>query len=197
MWLNICILLLSTLSGCCSYRVPTAVFKEESVETSIQHQALDHWLYEVIPRHRCQIQWYDVGHWCSWMLFGNDDDGIFGEEITAHYHPEWPISFKKACGWTFRNPFHNFCWYVIGSAYRENSEFTFLKMSKYHFSCLQYHSKATVNFPSKNSCLFLALHGGKPFLSCRWAYSKTGKLEFYLGWRCRGNFGLAFRLHSQ
>jgi hypothetical protein len=197
------------VSGCAPYKIETESFlnypplpqkSEEGNQTLCMPEnaweenkkaALSHWLYRVVPKHRCQIQWHDIGHWLTWMLFGNDDDGIFGEEYTSNYRPHQKVSVQKALRWMCRNPLHNFCFYVIGTAYRQNSELTLLEISKERFCFFSYHQDGKNRvFPSKSSCIFLALHGGKPFFSLRLAYHRSHQAEFYLGWRDRGNFGI-------
>jgi hypothetical protein len=109
LWIYIC----SACTSCMRYK------------TEMDPEA--HRLYQLIPPHRDVIVWYDVGHWCTWTLFGNDDDGIFGEGPCAHYRQDQPNDYAKALAWGCRNPLHNFCFYVIGSAYRKNSGFTVLR----------------------------------------------------------------------
>lgn len=155
--------------GCAPYRIPTQCLE-------LNERGLDSPLYAAVPRHRCQIRPFDIGHWIMWSLFGNDDDGIFGEGPKAHYYPEQNPSLVKAIRWTVRNPFHNFCFYVIGSAYRENGKVT----------CVDLRSKLN------GSRLFIGFHGGKPFISLCVRYSPERKGEFYFGWRERGNFGIKF-----
>ena len=173
--------LLVLLTGCMKYKIPT-----ESLP--YPNESLDHPLYEIIPRHRCQLAWYDVGHWTSWMIFGNDDDGIFGEP--ANYHEKQSPGLKKALAWQLRNPLHNFCFYVIGSAQRQNSEFDLLKIGQGKVEGMQYRGSGQNNFPYESSCFYLALHGGKPFVSLRLVYTPKYRSEFYIGWRERGNFGI-------
>lgn len=192
----ICIFL---LCGCASYKIPTQAFQQMPMdvmytETDIENkkEALSHWLYHVIPRHRCQIRWYDIPHWTTWMLFGNDDDGIFGEEPTARYCPSQKIGFSKATAWNLRNPLHNFCFYVIGSADRSNSEFTLLKITPDEYCLFKYYPEAKKVFASEKTSFYMALHGGKPFVSLRIVYNATRKGDFYFGWRERGNFGIKF-----
>lgn len=192
-------LIILLLSGCASYKINTTEFIACDEINPEKHEALHHWLYHVIPRHRLQIRWYDLGHWCTWTLFGNDDDGIFGEEPTAAYRPQQRISCGKAVRWWCRNPLHNFCFYVIGSAHRENSEITLLKMTKSNVECCHYCPCATTNFAGDDTSFFLALHGGKPFISLRLRYSPTHTGDFYLGWRARGAFGIKcipFHVHQ-
>lgn len=161
--------IIAILTGCAPYRIPTQCL-------DLNERGLESPLYAAIPRHRCQIRPLDIGHWITWTLFGNDDDGIFGEGPKAHYYPNQKPSFLKAMRWTLRNPFHNFCFYVIGSANRENSKITFLDL------------ESKLN----GSRFFLGLHGGKPFISLCVRYSAQRKGEFYFGWRVRGNFGIKF-----
>ncbi len=183
------------MTSCAPYRFETISFLEEDplYEQQIyvnKKQALQQPLYNFIPRHRAQIYWYDIGHWMPWMLFGNDDDGIFGEERSAHFQLDKPNNGMKALAWGVRNPLHNFCFYVIGSAYTCNSEFTILNISSKHMSLLTYSPVATTVFADKRSSFYLGLHGWKPFISLRLTYGPCYKSEFYIGWRCRGNFGL-------
>jgi len=186
-------MLLLVLPGCASYKVATQdIALPQQVEISDEEivptkEARAHWLYSVIPRHRSQIRWYDVGHWCTWALFGNDDDGIFGED--AGYRQGLPNDGSKALAWGLRNPFHNLCFYVIGSAHRSNSEFTILEITSKKLRLLQYHPVADRTYASKGSSFLLALHGGKPFASLRLAYTDEHTSDIYLGWRHRGNFG--------
>ncbi|MDB6081900.1 MAG: hypothetical protein JWO53_1172 [Chlamydiia bacterium] len=152
--------------------------------------ASSHWLYKVIPRHRSQIEWYDIGRWTTWALFGNDDDGIFGEGKKANYKLQEPISSKLALYWTCRNPLHNFCFYVIGQAYMKNSEYTLLSISEGEKKYLSYKAEGSTVFEKGNSSFFLGFHGWKPFIAFKIQHSHSYHTEFYLGWRERGNFGL-------
>lgn len=163
------------LSGCCSYKIPTEQFEGQN-----------HWLYAYIPRHRSQIKWYDAGHWGSWMLFGNDDDGIFGPQ---EYKPDEKESCLKALKWGLRNPLHNFCFYVVGTAYCQNDELTLINLTPNNLSLFEY-SKEGKNFGADQTSLFIALHGWKPFISLRIWYTSNYRGEFYAGWRERGNFGI-------
>lgn len=200
----------SVLSGCASYKVSTQTFSscaypcdprcedfheipecnlEEEIGQKNKESALRHPLYQIIPRHRCQIRWFDLGHWMTWMLFGNDDDGIFGEEPSASYRIDQPNHLGKAISWMIRNPLHNFCFYVIGSAHCRNSELTIIKMTPCQLCFLKYEKEAKTVFAGKGAGFFLGLHGWKPFVSMRLMYGPDAKSEAYLGWRCRGNFG--------
>lgn len=166
----------------------TVAHAEESQD--LQEQAADHWLYTVVPESKKSIKWYDLPHWITWAMFGNDDDGIFGEKPTARYNTRLPICTRRAAAWTLRNPLHNFNFYVIGSAYRENSEFTIVQLAKEKISFFEYKKKATTNFAGKGTSFYFGFHGWKPFISLRIDYGRL--FDFYLGWRERGNFGIKF-----
>ena len=150
--------------------------------------AAQHWLYQTIARHRDQIHWYDMGHWIAWALFGNDDDGIFGE--ANDFLPNWQPGLGKAICWGMRNPLHNFFFYVIGTAHCRNSAFVFCCLSREKCELLQYHPDAHASFVGEGPSFYLALHGWKPFISMRLLWTRTKESRFYLGWRGRGNFGL-------
>lgn len=179
------LLLTCSLFGCAHYKIPTSTFPR-------QNESSQHWLYTVVPRHRTQIQWYDFGHWCTWAILGNDDDGIFGEAKKSNYGYNKPIGVLRAIKWTARNPFHNFCFYVIGDAYRQNDEYVIAKFSPEGTEAFRHYEKAKTVFCSKNSSFFFCFHGCKPFISFRVRINKEKTCEFYLGWRERGNFGVKF-----
>lgn len=142
----------------------------------------NHWLYRFIPEHRASIRWYECGKWPLWMLFGNDDDGLFGERSGVEGYHACSSSLSQALRWWLRNPLHNFCFYVIGTADYCNSRWIIL----------HWHRKQ-----EPNSRLLIALHGGKPFFSVRWAYNTKRKGEVYIGWRERGNFGIKCHLYAK
>lgn len=187
--------------GCASYKIPTESFQtvpediqpsEEQIFAYNRQQAATHWLYHYIPRHRSQIRWYDFGHWLTWMFFGNDDEGIFAEAQTAHFKLYEPVSFHKALSWTFRNPMHNFCFYVIGSAHRQNSEFTVLSATSEEWKFFQYLPQGDTVFAGDKTSFYFGFHSGKPFISLRLSYTPCWQSDFYFGWRSRGNFGIKF-----
>lgn len=156
-------LLLLLLSSCTYKKRAEECLKEPLSER--EKIALQHPLYTIIPRHSQQIRLIDLPHRITWMLFGNDDDGIFGEGRRALYKTDKPISTFLALQWAARNPLHNFTHYVIGQAYMKNEKIAFVENERH----------------------FFGLHGYKPFLHC-----KIFRTEFYVGWRERGNFGLKF-----
>jgi hypothetical protein len=174
--------------SCASYKIPTQKFNPSQIKNDLQIQAHQHWLYKAVPRHRSMIQWYDVPHWTSWALFGNDDDGIFGEEPTAKYKTSRNIHFLRSLFWAARNPLHNFTFYVVGTAYIENSTFTLLSLEKNNTHFLKFSPKESSALARTGTNFYLALHGWKPFISLRINYGR--QFSFYLGWRPRGNFGI-------
>lgn len=186
---------LYVFTGCARYKISTDAFNNchdlAQEQRNNQENALSKRLYYVIPRHRCQLVWYDLGHWTTWLLFGNDDDGIFGEAPTACYRVRRQNTFRKAASWWLRNPLHNFCYYVIGSADRVNGRLTLLQISKRTRKIMTY-SPVVPFEPEEKSAFLAALHGGKPFLSLLIVYNRKWKSHFYIGWRERGNFGLKF-----
>lgn len=48
-----------------------------------------------------------------WAFFGNEDDGPYGDN---KWRAGRSKTFKLALEWWFRNPAHNWCFYVIGIA---------------------------------------------------------------------------------
>ena len=96
--------------------------------------------------------------------------------------PAWylPDDQHRVTKWHFRNPFHNFDFYVIGVADK-----TFARSGHY---------------PERNS----DPHGGWDFELARrklallpFVSYERHWCTFYLGWREHGAFGLEFRLHHQ
>ena len=174
--------------GCMPYKVPTSHYSKDIV--CKKNQAKAHWLYSFVPRHRHQLYWCDLGHWTTWALFGNDDDGIFGEGCA--YQPRTSPSFCKALSWGIRNPLHNFCFYVIGSAHTVNSRVTLVRLGDASFEAFRYYPHPCPLYGGEGTSFLFALHGWKPFISFKLAFSESSEGQFYLGWRERGNFGLKF-----
>jgi hypothetical protein len=152
-------------------------------------------LYNWVPANKNLIEKNSPSSWLAWAFIGNDDDGVYGEKPSAGNWTNEKIGPKRAFMWWTRNPLHNFTFYVIGSAHRQNSEFTLLKFSEDgDAECMTYHEKAKTVFAGKGTSFFLGFHGGKPFLSLRLDYGR--RFEFYIGWRERGNFGLKLILSA-
>lgn len=197
-----CFIYLILFSGCAPYKHPVSDYvkfphlaltaEETRYFEESQQKAASHWLYRIIPRHRSQIYWYDLGHWLAWACFGNDEHGLFGEAHLPLFNPQQSIGIGKAFAWTLRNPLHNFCYYVIGSAGRINDEFTILKMNRKSIQTFQYSPVAKTVFGGRFTSFYFGVHNYKPLISIRLAYGSCWKSDFYIGWRDQGNFGIKF-----
>ncbi len=188
------VLFLLISPGCSYYRVPNQQFIRNcpncnKINYLREKKALNHWLYRVVPRHRSQIRWYDIGHWTFWMLFGNDNDGIFGESKTGPYQQVRRNNVNKAISWWVRNPFHNFTNYTIGSGSKNCSELIILGINSKKIALFEYNKRAKYNFYGPGSSILIALHGFKPYISIQKYLPKESNFQFYLGWRKRDNFG--------
>lgn len=190
-----------TFMGCCSHRSDVrnystddfATIKPDHNKKLALHrfeQAACHLLYKIVPANKKLLCWKCFPLFLPWMLFGNDDDGLFGEGPHAYYSLKDEPSLRKAGNWWLRNPLHNFCFYVIGSADRINSEVDLLRITSDRISIGRYDPIAKTIFASEGSCFYLCLHGGKPFISLRICFNKQQSFDFYIGWRERGNFGI-------
>lgn len=191
------------LSSCCAQcpldhpiRVPPAekIAPPQELYDANYNSASNHWLYHTIPKRRSLVCWYDLVHWTTWMLFGNDDEGIFGEFASRPYRISQTNNLFKATQWWCRNPLHNFTHYILGSAQRPNSEFTLLNFNCHSLTFCNYKPIATRNYGCKCSSLFVCLHGGKPFFSLKLVYPWNRKTECYIGWRKNGSFGIKLLL---
>lgn len=185
-------LVLGTLNSCMPYKKPTLSYLDVS---SPEHkkEALHSPIYKWIPRKAEQIYFFDLPHWFAWALFGNEDDGIFGEETMLY--PDEKADFKQFSYWSFiRNPLHNFTFYIIGTAYLDNDQLTLLQLSTAGFDSLSYRKKDKRVFTEENTGLFLALNGFKPFFSLH--LTEPVDFKTYAGWRERGNFGLKLTIES-
>lgn len=103
--------------------------------------------------------------WLAWALFGNEDDGVYGDD---RWRAGRAPSFRLAVQWWFRNPLHNLFFYVIGVADKPRA----------FFSTREWGSPGWT---------FHYLRAGRlvlPFVSYR------GRIKFYAGWRPYGAFGL-------
>jgi hypothetical protein len=190
------LLLLALTTSCAPYKVPTneVVITNQPSEQDPKNiadpiEARNHWIYKVVPRHRSQIRWYDFPHWTTWALFGNDDDGIFGEETTSGYHTSRKVGAPRAIAWNARNPGHNLFFYVLGSG-KVESEFALIRLGDEGNGLFEYKKEGETVFAGKRHGFFLGFHGWKPFISLNFTYGR--QFQFYLGWRERGNFGSKF-----
>ena len=107
-----------------------------------------------------------------WWLKNSDDP-----KPPAWYRPEEKYRRLK---WSFRNPLHNFDFYIVGVADK-----TFYRSGR---------------FPDKNS----DPRGGWDFEAVRYKFIwlpfvsyHRQKFDFYLGWRNRGNFGIKININPK
>lgn len=112
-----------------------------------------------------------------WALFGNDDDGIYGD---LAWNPSQSKDISYAIGWWVRNPFHNLTFYVIGLSTNPKTEIV------YDFKRYGRYPK-DVFAPSGgwNWCVIKYKWLWLPFISYQGWLGK-----FYIGWRERGNWGI-------
>lgn len=177
------------LSGC-AYRKPLGLYvpPQEDARHSVCALAAEHPLYQVVPRHREQLAWYDIPRWVTWAFVGNDDNGIFGEHASTSYSTN--LSAKTFCSWAARNPGHNLTFYVLGSAEKEaHACFAVLRARSEAVKAMTKTQHGVV----KSRWEFeLALHDEKPYVGWRVPYGSR-VFDGYFGWRHRGNFGMKFR----
>lgn len=177
----------------CAYRKPLEAYVPSSEDPRYElcTQAIEHPLYSLVPRHREQIKPYDIFHWTTWALVGNDDNGIFGELSSRPYSED--ISTKTFLSWAARNPIHNLTFYALGSAERKTNEcFALIRASPAEitaFGTTTHDRKWTWEFE-------FAFHDYKPYIGWKAPYGSR-VFDGYVGWRHRGNFGLKFRPAKQ
>ena len=121
------------------------------------------------PRRNVSTPWLLRWFRLLWALFGNEDDGIYGDD---KWRAGRAKTWKLAVIWWFRNPFHNLFFYVIGVADRHR---TFYSTREWGSSGWTFHVLR---------CGWLWL----PFISYR------GRVKFYIGWRPYGAFGTKLNL---
>ena len=155
---------------------PPRIFAETTANSPTGTNAIPHcarWhTIQVKPRddlHLAKIHFYDKLNPVWW--FKNRDDPK---------PPNWykPNDTHRNLKWGFRNPMHNFDFYVIGVADKK-----FARSGR---------------FPNKSS----DPRGGWDFEAARYrfiwlpfiSYHRT-KFDFYLGWRDRGNFGIKININ--
>jgi hypothetical protein len=182
-------------TSCASYRTPASSFSRERAGAQAAHyagveqRALEHPLYQVIPRHRSQLRWYDLAHWIPWGLCGNDDNGIFGESQRIPYSTN--IHTGTFIRWSTRNPLHNFCFYAVGSAHWKRHYHAVL-LSIAHGRIRMFSRGERKVFDSDNS-FKIAFNDFRPFIGWQFSHFKNRRFQFYVGWRERGNLGFKLR----
>jgi hypothetical protein len=182
-------------TSCASYKVPLSSFaRERSGENAahyaaVEEKALEHPLYQVIPRHRSQVRWLDAPHWIWWSLAGNDDNGIFGESKSVPYSTN--IHAGTFFRWNARNPLHNFTFYTVGSAHWKH-HYNAIVLSVGDNGVRVFSTGKKAVFDTRNS-FKIAFNDFKPFVSCQFSHFKGRLFQFYVGWRERGNLGFKLR----
>lgn len=126
-------------------------------------------VFKHIPKHRPKTaQKFNPVFW-----FGNMDRPFPPES----YRPADPNRVRK---WYWRNPGHNFTFYVVGITDKE-----FERVGRFPENV--FHSDGGWNWAvCRYKCLRL------PFVSY-----ERGRFQFYCGWRNRGNFGTKLACRSR
>jgi len=185
------------LSGCIRYKQPTSAFTNvrrsttNPAELELRERASRQGLYAVVPRDRRQIEWYDVPHWLTWTFFGNENDGIFGEDAKPPFTNQ--PGMKSFLAWQLRNPLDNFCFYVIGSAdWETHHSFSIVHADAGGARYFKTEKRPSV-FGNGRTAVIFALNDYKPFLSFKFPVTHDHQADFYLGWRPEGHFGIKCR----
>lgn len=154
------------------------------------HERADHWLYNIIPPSREETNFLTF---IPWMLFGNDDDGIFGENYVDGWYKRAGSkpSLWLAVKWWFRNPLLNLCTRVINWP-RERVRVLYAKATglpgRWWFTMPQfrwYYEPGDYRERPKQ----FALQAWPPYL-----VGQGDVLEGYAGWGSHdGRFGFALR----
>ncbi|MEK6927468.1 MAG: hypothetical protein AABX11_03470 [Nanoarchaeota archaeon] len=186
-------------SGCAEYKRPSNSYSsytketDKSINLELREQALNHRVYDFVPRHRSQIKFYDLGHWTTWAFFGNDEDGIFGESASPAYSTN--ISYMTAVRWSvLRNPLHNYNSYIIGTDYLEkHHNFAVFAFDNKRGLRIMAKEKDPTVFGTGPATFQLLLNDAKPYVSFKVPMFFGRKFDFGVGWKERGNFGFKFR----
>ncbi len=157
--------------------------------------------------------------WLAWALFGNLDDGPTGPADFEPGRPAW----LRAMLWWLRNPFHNLTFYVLGVTHLDqiragrfplsvfaqgggfNWAISYTRRDKTDFirdltgvaiwliglAILPFGWRWAVITPLGLCYLLHAFRsaGWMPFVSWR-----GSRIDAYIGWRERGNFGIKLNL---
>ena len=119
--------------------------------------------------HRLEIHFYDKFNPVWWLE--NADEPV----PPPAYLPDDP---RRNLKWRFRNPCHNFCFYVIGVADKEI-------VRSGHYPERDFNPHGGWDFEVTRRRLALL-----PYISYERNWSR-----FYLGWRKQGAFGVELRFH--
>ena len=135
----------------------------------------EHWLYTVIPKSRGDAWGLRI---IPWALFGNDEDGIFGERSGVPTFGDHTT--RTAFRWWKRNPFHNLSWHVLRWPVKE--AYILIEMPGQSTFLWRVHRNWVADGPQFQIVLI-------PFFSS-W---RGDTWEGYIGWRVHGALGFAFR----
>jgi len=122
----------------------------------------------------------DIRWWLKlnplWALFGNVDDGLFGD---LNFNPQGKRSLWTAIKWWFRNPMHNLMFYVVGVA------------DKPRMICGPWadaHDRG-----AEGGLLWSLTYVGRRWRLPYVNYTK-GRIKAYAGWRPSGAFGFKLNI---
>lgn len=143
-----------------------------------------HWLHRIVPDSYEDARWWQLPFW---MLFGNDEGGIFGERDPYHTVLGNPVSYSFVgfLKWWARNPLHNVFWHVLRWDCGDNALVLYASDktgSRWWFR----GNQATWLVDNPDRQIYIRLLA--PFVSYRGT-----SWEFYAGWRIHGALGFAFR----
>ena len=134
-----------------------------------------HGVFYPAKKNHPPIHWYDKVNPVWWV--GNCDEPI----PPSWYAPSNNLGWRKF-KWQFsRNPFANFAQYVIGVADKDIHRY-----GKYPESAGNPHGGWNFTITRWKFLFF-------PFIDYQSHKPGEDEMEFYLGWRIRGDFGIAFR----
>jgi hypothetical protein len=180
------VLVLFLLCGC----VAGEPVMPEEIQ-AVRETASESPIYRFVPRYREEIAWYDVPRWITWAMFGNEKDGIFGEDANPPYSKS--ADFGTFVSWTVRNPMSNFCFYVIGSAdWKTHHSYSLIRGDESGAHFFGPDRKPAV-FGKGSTAFNFAFNDYKPFLSLKFPLSNHHQSDFYFGWRPDGSFGIKLR----
>lgn len=112
-----------------------------------------------------------------WALFGNDEDGIYGD---LSWNPEQKRGVWIAIKWWFRNPCHNLTFHVL----RVPAPFISMGDAPHDV----FNPAGGWNRVTRISAVNQRRYN---FISY------IGRIKFYWGYRERGNFGIKLTWNSQ
>jgi hypothetical protein len=194
--------LLFLATGCVSYKHPSSSYismPRNDVNDHLRFEASVNYLYNIIPRNSEQIRFYDIPHWTTWAILGNQEDGIFGEDQDSLYSTN--LNTWTAIKWGTRNPFHNFCFHVPPFGTKDvkfDHHMTLVNISSDENYFLRFGKDDARTFGKGKAGFVLGFYP-LPFVSLRIPYFppfEKNRLEFYIGKRPHG-LGLKLLPHGE